>query len=135
MDHLFQGQDYLESLSRRTTNAASIAGIAVKSTIKDCSEESDEDDSDYDVEAELALESYTTPIDEEDCEIDEYVIFKEIMGRLENIDTEWYNALTIGLTEEQKKVLMEISLLADQRRAAKESKRIEQQGGTVFIYS
>jgi hypothetical protein len=42
---------------------------------------------------------------------------------------EWYNALTANLTEQQKKNLLDICVLADQRKAAKESKRIEQSGG------
>lgn len=45
-------------------------------------------------------------------------------------DPAWYQALTGQLTEEQKKGLQEVFLLADQRKAAAESKRIEQSGGT-----
>lgn len=48
---------------------------------------------------------------------------------LQSTETEWYNVLTANLTEQQSKALMEISVLADQRRAARESKKIEQQGG------
>lgn len=51
---------------------------------------------------------------------------------LQSSDTEWYNALTSNLTEQQSKALMEIGVLADQRRAARESKKIEQQGGRFF---
>lgn len=46
---------------------------------------------------------------------------------------DWYNLLTSNLTEQQKKSLMEISVLADQRRAARESKKIEQQGGKTVL--
>lgn len=42
-------------------------------------EEYDDDDDDEDGAAETALETYTTPLDSEDCPIDEYVIFKEVM--------------------------------------------------------
>lgn len=48
---------------------------------------------------------------------------------IQSQDIEWYNALTSNLTEPQVKSLGEICLLADQRLAARESKKIEQQGG------
>lgn len=41
----------------------------------------------------------------------------------------WYGTLTAGLTPEQQKALQEVIVLADQRKAALESKRIEQSGG------
>lgn len=61
-------------------------------------------------------------------------MFPVIQGQ----DIEWYTALTSNLTEAQVKSLGEICLLADQRLAARESKKIEQQGGkfiniTFFI--
>lgn len=37
--------------------------------------------------------------------------------------------MTTGLTAEQQKALQEVIVLADQRKAALESKRIEQSGG------
>lgn len=54
-----------------------------------------------------------------------YLLFLAIQSQ----DVEWYNALTSNLTEAQVKSLGEICLLADQRLAARESKKIEQQGG------
>ena len=55
---------------------------------------------------------------------------------IEKTDQNWYTALTNHLTAEQQKTLQEIILLADQRKAALESKRIEQSGGknTNFYY-
>lgn len=44
-------------------------------------------------------------------------------------DPEWYQVLTANLTSEQQKALQEVMVLADQRKAAAESKRIEQSGG------
>ncbi|KAJ4429639.1 importin-7 [Periplaneta americana] len=44
-------------------------------------------------------------------------------------DPAWYQALTGNLTTEQQKALQEVMVLADQRKAAAESKRIEQSGG------
>lgn len=40
-----------------------------------------------------------------------------------------YNVLTTALTQAQQEALNEVLLLADQRKAAAESKRIEQSGG------
>lgn len=54
------------------------------------------------------------------------------MQNFERTDTVWYRALTGHLTAEQQKALQEIILLADQRKAALESKRIEQSGGYAF---
>ena len=36
------------------------------------------DNEDDDLNEETELESYTTPLDEDNCEIDEYVVFKEV---------------------------------------------------------
>jgi len=47
----------------------------------------------------------------------------------------WYRALTSLLSPEQEKALQEIILLADQRKAALESKRIEQSGGKFILNS
>ncbi|XP_017783558.1 PREDICTED: importin-7 [Nicrophorus vespilloides] len=124
-----QGQEYLESLSRRTINSGAIQGFEINSTIVD---DDSDDDSDYDANEEMVLEAYTTPIDEENCDVDEYITFKEVMTRLESTEAEWYSALTRNLTDVERKSLMEIAVLADQRRAARESKKIEQQGGYSF---
>lgn len=51
---------------------------------------------------------------------------------LQSTEPDWYQALTANLTEPQSKALMEVSLLADQRKAARESKKIEQQGGLLI---
>lgn len=43
-------------------------------------EEDDSDDDDFHGEnEETALEVYTTPLDEDTCEIDEYVVFKQVL--------------------------------------------------------
>jgi hypothetical protein len=127
-----QGQEYLENISRRAISAGNAAGMAITGTINDIEDDSDDDDSDFEPNEETMLEAYTTPLDEENCPIDEYDVFKEVMTRLERMQPEWYNALTANLTEQQKKNLLDICVLADQRKAAKESKRIEQSGGFMF---
>ncbi|CAG9857750.1 unnamed protein product [Phyllotreta striolata] len=128
-----QGQDYLEHLSKRATTALEGQSMNATATIlDDIDGNSDEDDSDFEPNEETVLESYTTPLDDEDCDVDEYQAFKQIMTALQNQDPEWYNALTTNLTENQLKTLNEVCVLAEQRAAARESKRIEQQGGYTF---
>ncbi len=46
---------------------------------QDADSEDDDDDEDYEANEETALESYNTPLDEDNCPIDEYIVFKEIM--------------------------------------------------------
>lgn len=74
-----QGQDYLESLSRRATTAMAPQGMNITATINDIEDNSDDEDSDFEPTEETVLETYTTPIDEEDCEVDEYQAFKQVM--------------------------------------------------------
>ncbi|XP_055947486.1 importin-7-like [Argiope bruennichi] len=90
------------------------------------------DDEEYEEAEETALEGYSTPLDDEETNIDEYVIFKEVMNGLKTVDPNWYNILTSHLTTEQQRAFEEVLVLADQRKAAAESKRIEKSGGYVF---
>ena len=78
---------------------------------------------------EITLEAYSTPLDDEDCPIDEYNVFKEVLGAIQSTNPGWYSQLTSHLSENQGKALTEVITLANQRVAAKESKVIEQQGG------
>uniref|UniRef100_A0A0A9YIV7 Importin-7 n=2 Tax=Lygus hesperus TaxID=30085 RepID=A0A0A9YIV7_LYGHE len=96
-------------------------------------DDNDDDDDDYDGADDCSLEAYTTPLDEEICEIDEYVVFKQVLQGLEASDPIWYTALTGNLTPEQQNQLREVMVLADQRKAAAESKKIEQSGGYNFV--
>lgn len=43
----------------------------------------DESDDEYEANEETALESYTTPLDEDSCSVDEYVVFKEVLQRMQ----------------------------------------------------
>merc|ERR1712123_271722 len=89
-------------------------------------------DDDYDGCEETSLEAYTTPLDEDDCPVDEYNIFKDVLAAIQGSNAAWYGQLTSHLTEVQGKALAEVITLANQRVAAKESKQIEQQGGYQF---
>ncbi|XP_063986834.1 importin-7 isoform X2 [Diachasmimorpha longicaudata] len=97
-------------------------------------ESDDENDDDSDIEAneETTLECYITPLDFDDNNQDEYVVFNEVMQNIERTDQQWYTGLTNHLTADQRKALQEVILLAEQRKAAVESKRIEQSGGYAF---
>lgn len=112
--------------------------------------EDDDSDGEYtdDGTEETALESYQTPLDEETCPVDEYMIFKTVLqskhihvqqsqmlvcvksfiillltwfcciSDLQANDPNWYNSLISQLTEEQRKEVEEVFKLAEQRRAA-----------------
>ncbi|XP_005989743.1 importin-7 isoform X2 [Latimeria chalumnae] len=108
------GQEYLELLA------------------KQAGEDGDDEDWEEDDAEETALEGYSTVIDDEDNPVDEYQIFKTILQTIQTRDPTWYQALTHGLTDEQGKQLQDIATLADQRRAAHESKMIEKHGGYKF---
>ncbi|XP_049819869.1 importin-7 isoform X2 [Aethina tumida] len=128
-----QGQDYLEALSRRAVNQTQNSAMPVSAAFNDIdADASDDSDSEYDPSEETVLEAYTTPLDDEDCDVDEYLAFKHVMQHIQTSEPEWYKALTSNLNEAQVKSLGEIVVLADQRAAAKESKRIQQQGGYMF---
>lgn len=63
------GAEYLESL-----HSKDFAALGVTARLEDDTS----DDEDYEPNEETALESYSTPLDEDSCEIDEYVVFKEV---------------------------------------------------------
>uniref|UniRef100_A0A4W6DCR6 Importin 7 n=1 Tax=Lates calcarifer TaxID=8187 RepID=A0A4W6DCR6_LATCA len=109
-----EGQEYLEMLA------------------KQAGEDGDDEDWEEDDAEETALEGYTTAVDDEDNLVDEYQIFKAILQNIQSRDPAWYQALTQALDEEQGKQLQDIGTLADQRRAAHESKMIEKHGGYKF---
>uniref|UniRef100_A0A8C5DJT8 Importin N-terminal domain-containing protein n=1 Tax=Gouania willdenowi TaxID=441366 RepID=A0A8C5DJT8_GOUWI len=99
---------------------------------KHAGEDGDDEDWEEDDAEETALEGYTTAVDDDDNFVDEYQIFKAILQNIQNRDPAWYQALTQVLDEEQGKQLHDIGTLADQRRAAHESKMIEKHGGYKF---
>ncbi|XP_069686580.1 importin-7 isoform X4 [Periplaneta americana] len=124
-------QEYLEKLQEKVTKGSAASPFNITAYVQDEGTDDDSDD-DYEANEETALESYTTPLDEENCNVDEYIVFKEVLQTIQASDPAWYQALTGNLTTEQQKALQEVMVLADQRKAAAESKRIEQSGGYVF---
>jgi len=128
-----EGQAYLESLQEKVNKAAVGSGFKVNATIEDEEDDEDDDDDDeYDACEETSLEAYTTPLDDDDCPVDEYNIFREVLGGLQTSNPAWYQQLTGHLSENQGKALNEVITLANQRQAAQQSKAIEQQGGYQF---
>jgi len=128
-----EGQAYLESLQEKVNKAGNQQGFQVKATIQDEEEDSDSDDDDYDGLEETSLEAYTTPLDEEEGEqIDEYMIFRDILSGMQGTNPQWYQAVTGHLSEVQGKALQEVITLSNQRQADRESKKIQQQGGYQF---
>ncbi|KAL1130891.1 hypothetical protein AAG570_012132 [Ranatra chinensis] len=129
-------RQYLEELQHKVNKSKDMIDPAYNINdmgSEDDNDDDDDDDDDFDLAEETALESYTTPLDEETCEIDEYVVFKNVLQSLQASDPMWYTALTSHLSAEQQTALREVLVLADQRKAAAESKRIEQSGGKYFI--
>lgn len=120
--------DYIESLEEKLQKNQNNVQILNPNAPLD----EDSDDEDYEDNEETALEVYSTPLDEETCDIDEYVVFKEVLHGLQVSDPTWYQALTNHLTTEQRKALREVITLADQRKALAESKKIAQSGGYAF---
>ncbi|CAB4025833.1 importin-7 isoform X1, partial [Paramuricea clavata] len=86
---------------------------------------------DADEDEETELEAYTTTIDNEDA-VDEYTVFQQCLLNIQAQDPAWYNQLTNNLNEEQKQELQHLFVLADQRRAAQETRHLDMQGGYSF---
>ena len=141
----------------RINKSSGQSPFPITAVIKDLpgdEEEDEEDDDDEDEEEETALEGnktgpqtkneigtkskcfsagYTTPLDVDNCEIDEYIIFKQVLEEAQGKNPAWYNILTAALSGDQQKALADVIVLADQRRAAAESKRIEEAGGNCLL--
>ena len=74
----FKSDFFQEKVAKGTAGS----GFNVKASIEDEESESDSDD-DYDGCEETSLEAYTTPLDEDDCPVDEYNIFKDVLGAIQ----------------------------------------------------
>ncbi|XP_077515688.1 importin-7-like [Amblyomma americanum] len=79
------------------------------------------DDAVDSVKPEQGMEPTTTPLDEEECPVDEYLVSKEVMRGIQNTDPMWFGALTSGpQSVKQKRSPLEANVLAGQRNAAAE---------------
>lgn len=77
-------QEYLEKLQDKIKRTSAQHGFNVNATIQDGhgdhrSDVDDDDDSEFDGNEETALESYVTPLDSDESNQDEYVVFKEVI--------------------------------------------------------
>lgn len=122
--------EYLANLARMAVKDSAAQGVELTARIED-TYESDDDDDDYDPD-DTAIECLTTPLDAKDCPIDEYVLFKNCLSTLATTEPPLYNALTSVLSPQQQEAMKAVFVLADQRKAQMESKRIEQSGGYSF---
>ncbi len=103
----------------------------MKASLED-DEDSDEEDDEFDYD-ETALESFVTPLDDEDTSPDEYLIFRSVVQALESNNPVWYGKLTSDLTQDNVKSIQEIFKLGEQRQEARRSKNIEKAGGKKVI--
>ncbi|CAB4067352.1 IPO7 [Lepeophtheirus salmonis] len=99
-----EGAAYLDQIEAKVKSNSS--GFDIQCSLEDALDDSDDE---YYCYEDTPLESYTTPLDEEDS-VDEYIFFKN-----SNIDS-----------------LNEIFLLGTQRLASKESENIKKAGGYNF---
>ena len=100
----------------------------MKTNLED-DEDSDEEDDDFDYD-ETALESFVTPLDDDDTSPDEYQIFRTVYDGVQAENPPWFQKLASGLNDENFKSIQEVFKLGEQRLAAKRSKSIEKAGGT-----
>lgn len=76
-------------------------------------DEDDEDSGDYDdYDTDSLIEAYTSELDKDENEMDEYVTFYHLMTQLETSDTAWYQRLISSLTDAQKSEFKEIAQTA-----------------------
>jgi len=117
-------QMYLETLADKVNSAGEQFGLSAHISDGDLSD-------DDDLYGETSLEGFTTPLDE-DGSIDEYDAFKNVFDGIQTKSPEWYSTLVSGLSEKDGKLMNEVFTLCAQRKASKESKSIEKQGGYNF---
>ncbi|XP_022089193.1 importin-7-like [Acanthaster planci] len=92
-----------------------------------------EDEDEDEMYEETVLEGFNTPLDDEDGPFDdEYMLFKTVLTNIQANSPSWYSALTSHLNLEQQNDMEEIAKMADQRKAAADSRQIEKQGGYKF---
>merc|ERR1719228_1273098 len=82
---------YLESLQDKLNKHCN-GNLSMKTNIED-EEDSDEEDDEFDYD-ETALESFVTPLDDEDNSPDEYQVFRDVVQRVETNNPQWYGRLT-----------------------------------------
>ena len=105
----------------------------MKTNIEDDEDSDEDDDDDFDYD-ETALESFVTPLDDDDTAPDEYAIFRQIYDGVQAQNMPWFQKLASGLNDDSMKSIQEIFKLGEQRIAARRSKEIENAGGKPLNY-
>ncbi|VDL81059.1 unnamed protein product [Schistocephalus solidus] len=93
---------------------------------------SDSDDDDDDFDADSVLEEFDTDLDKDECKMDEYVTFYQLMTDMEQSHPGWYQQLVAPLSEAQKTEFKNIAETALKCIHQKQSKEIEKAGGYSF---
>uniref|UniRef100_H2ZR06 Importin N-terminal domain-containing protein n=1 Tax=Ciona savignyi TaxID=51511 RepID=H2ZR06_CIOSA len=131
-----ESTEYLEMLQKKLVTQEKGSDTSSVYSDEETDLENDEDDDasddEFGDEGETMLEAFPTSMEAESSSVDEFVAFKQVHSSLLARDPQWYNVLMTGLSDEQRKSLEEIYVLADQRHAAAESKKIEKTGGYRF---
>lgn len=117
-DHIPGSLAPLNSLVNKINNNSPFSVVSATMEDEDDEDYSDDDDEDDDEYEQTVLESYLTPLDDEDTPVDEYVIFKQVLETLQNEDRGWFDILMAPLSPSQQKALQEVYTLANQRKAA-----------------
>lgn len=55
------------------------------------------------------MEEFDTNLDKEECEMDEYVTFYQLMTGMEHSDVDWYQRIVAPLTDAQKTEFKDIA--------------------------
>lgn len=82
-------QEYLEKLEEKVNKSQNhLFSANTTIALSQDHKSDDEEDSEYEPNEETALESYVTPLDSEETNQDEYVVFKEILQSKTRIYTQ-----------------------------------------------
>jgi hypothetical protein len=117
-----EGDD--DAKAKKTAAADADELEAEDSDLDDLSNDSD----DYD---KTVLETYSTCVDEND-DLDEFVIFKDTLQRLQTSNLQYYELITSALTPDQCKAIQGFIVTANRRASEIESRKILAQGGYNF---
>ena len=86
------------------------------------------EDEDNKVEEAGHLEGYTTPLDDNAYDIDEYTIFYNVLGSIQKSHPAWHARLTGRLSEQTSNVLNKVLTLAEARSHARVLRQEEKAG-------
>lgn len=117
--------EYLETLAKHQRKAERTSDADTGDT-----EESEEDSEDDNWDEE-SMETYFTPLDDEDS-VDAFVVYKETLEALQQSDARLLQALTTCADQEKAIALQKMLTMCQQRTLLAKSKQVEQQGGYAF---